>query len=90
MGTAIKPADAVAQEVATANKGDIEGKTGKTYGTFDVVSYGTQLVAGTNYFLKINTGDEHIHARVYKDLGGDYSVHSVQEGKSADDELAYF
>ncbi len=68
----------------------IEAKAGRAFGHFEVVAQMTQLVAGLNYFFKINTGDDkHVHARVYKDLKGAISVHSVQE-KTAADHLEYF
>ena len=56
-----------------------------------VLCYKTQLVAGTNYFLKVKVGDnECVHARVYKDLQQNVSLHSVQGNKSEDDEIEYF
>jgi cystatin-A/B len=49
------------------------------------------VVAGINYFLKIDVGDgKQVHARVYKDLSQNLSVHSVQTGKTASDPLQYF
>jgi hypothetical protein len=38
-----KPADAAVNEVVNQVRGDIETKTGKTYTTFNVVSYATQV-----------------------------------------------
>ena len=50
-----------------------------------------QVVAGTNYFVKITTGDaEAIHARIFKPLSGDAEVHSVQTGKKAEDAIEHF
>jgi len=87
----VKPADATANEVATQIKHDIEAKAGATYSHFAVTEYATQVVAGTNYFLKIDVGGGHfIHARVFKDLSQHYSVHSVQTNKTASDHLDYF
>jgi len=49
------------------------------------------VVAGQNFFVKIDVGDgEFVHARIYRDLKNNLSVHSVQTGKSAHDEIAYF
>eukprot|EP01117_Protostelium_nocturnum_P003331 TRINITY_DN142_c0_g1_i2.p1 TRINITY_DN142_c0_g1~~TRINITY_DN142_c0_g1_i2.p1 ORF type:complete len:133 (+),score=40.74 TRINITY_DN142_c0_g1_i2:84-482(+) len=86
-----KPADDEARQVAQANKAAVEAKTGKTYNTFEVESYATQVVAGTNFFLKVKVDNgEYVHVRVYRDLSQAHSVHSVQEGKSSSDALAYF
>nr|XP_022286501.1 cystatin-A-like [Crassostrea virginica] len=55
------------------------------------VSYKSQVVAGTNYFIKVETGwDRYIHVRIYRDLHGNASVSSVQLNKSADDVIGYF
>lgn len=49
------------------------------------------MVAGINYFVKIAVAEgEYIHARIYRDLQRNVSVHSVQTDKSETDELAYF
>jgi hypothetical protein len=49
------------------------------------------VVAGVNYFVKIAVADgEFIHARIYRDLQRNVSVHSVQSGKSETDEIEYF
>lgn len=50
-----------------------------------------QVVAGKNYFVKIAVNDgEYIHARIFRDLQRNVSVHSVQMGKTETDELVYF
>lgn len=62
--------------------------------TYELVGVKTQLVAGTNYFMKIHIGGGHfVHARVYQTLphaGGTLELSKYQENKSQDDELAYF
>jgi len=55
----------------------------------------TQLVNGTNYFIKVKTGDdEAVHLRVWKgfqdaDLSA-LQLHSIKQGKSLGDALEYF
>jgi len=74
-------------------KGDIEAQAGGVFETFDPVSYSSQVVAGTNYFVKIDVGSSHIHARIYKPLphtGAAPSLHSLQTGKAADSPMEYF
>jgi len=60
-----------------------------------VVAHSSQVVAGTNYFckLQVDGGDAHIHARIFQGLphtGGEHKVDGVQKEHSADSELAYF
>jgi cystatin-A/B len=68
-----------------------EEKAGAKFGSYELHSYATQVVAGTNFFLKINVGDgAFVHARVYRDLAQALSVSAVQTGKAEDDALEYF
>ena len=47
----------------------MEEKHGKEFEQFDVLHYTTQVVAGTNYQVKIQIGaDEYAHAKIYKKL----------------------
>ncbi|XP_052810697.1 cystatin-B-like [Mya arenaria] len=66
---------------------------------FEAVSYRSQLVAGTNLFVKIkvNSNGECIHARIFQPLpcniedgGKTAELHSVQKDKQMADEVAYF
>ena len=59
---------ATAEEAAFAlkMKSAIEAKAGATFDKFELVSFATQVVAGTNHFMNIDTGAGHIHARVYQ------------------------
>jgi len=51
----------------------------------------TQVVAGVNYFVKIDVGGgQYIHARIYKDLQQNLTLNSVQTGKSLGDPIQYF
>lgn len=36
--------------------------------SFTVVSMTSQVVAGTNYMVKVDVGDDHVHAKIYKPL----------------------
>ena len=72
----------------------VEGQAGHAFNQYVVVSYATQvplhtrppgtepsqLVAGTNFFLKINTGDGFVHARVFRSLphAPAITLHSIQ------------
>merc|ERR1719215_1512606 len=61
---------------------------------FTAKTYKTQVVAGTNYFVKVNTGgDKHVHVRIFKPLphtGSPPEVRNIQVEKTAEDALEYF
>lgn len=71
---------------------EIETKAGVgKFNKFIVVAFKTQVVAGTNYFMKIDVGDNaYIHARVHKSLSGSVTLSSVQVTKSRGDPIEYF
>ncbi|KAM6309816.1 cystatin-B-like isoform 1-T1 [Podargus strigoides] len=75
-------------------KPQIEEKEGKTFDVFTAVEFKTQVVAGTNYFIKVHVGnDEFLHLRVFRSLPHEekpLSLHSYQSSKTKHDELAYF
>jgi len=57
------------------------------------VSYRSQVVAGTNYFIKVHAGDQHLHLKVHKPLphtGNPPQLTGAQTGKSHEDEVAFF
>lgn len=90
----VKEADKEVQHICDSVKTQVEAKTGKKYQTFEAKSYKTQVVAGTNYFVKVHVGGEdHIHIRVFKGLphtGGELQVHGFQESKAHHDPIEYF
>ena len=61
---------------------------------YKAVSYKTQVVAGTNYFIKvaIDDGNEYIHLRVHRSLGQNpvHKLASHQEGHNPTSEISYF
>ena len=77
-----KSPDHESQELLDKHQSDIQGQLGITYGSAKVVSYQTQVVAGTNYKIKAKTDQGHdIEVVVYKQLphaGGNTSVSQVQ------------
>ncbi|KAM7180994.1 cystatin-B-like [Macrochelys suwanniensis] len=94
--TTTKPATPEIQKIADQVKPELEGKENKTYPVFVALVYTTQVVAGTNYFIKVsisNSNDECIHLRVYESLpheNKEPSLTSYQTGKTKDDPLSYF
>ncbi|KAG7165819.1 Cystatin-B-like [Homarus americanus] len=72
-------------------RSQVEDKLGREVSQFTLLSYKTQVVAGTNYFAKVDIGEEEVvHMRVYKDLKQNLSLHSIQHPKAKEDDIAYF
>ena len=68
--------------LATGNKSEVP--------KFQAVSYTSQVVAGTNFHIKIDAGSEHVHARVFRPLpcnGTECELKHVEFNKSAADAL---
>jgi len=90
MGGKHAPSEATdkGRELANKHREDIESKTGQKFDIFEPVQQRTQVVAGTNYFMKIRTGaNQFVHARIWHKLDGASELHSAEAGKSEADEL---
>ncbi|XP_063594447.1 cystatin-A-like [Penaeus indicus] len=87
----LKPFSEEVQQLLEAVKGELEEKMERKLDKFLLVSYKTQLVAGTNYFAKIDIGGEElVHLRVYMNLQGEVSLHSHQHPKTREEDIQYF
>nr|XP_034953315.1 cystatin-A-like [Zootoca vivipara]XP_034953316.1 cystatin-A-like [Zootoca vivipara] len=92
--TDASPSTPDVQQLADKMKSQIEQKENKVYTVFTAVEYKTQVVAGTNYFIKVDVGQgEYLHLRVFQPLPHKNEVPSLtayQAGKTASDPLNYF
>nr|XP_045006991.1 cystatin-B-like [Jaculus jaculus] len=92
--SATKPATADTQEIADKVKSQLEEKENRKFSVFKAVSYRSQVVAGTNYFIKVDVGDdEFMHLRVFQSLPHENkppTLHAYQTKKAEHDELGYF
>lgn len=87
----IKEADEEVNNLVKQIKVKFEELNYKT-NNFTAISYKTQVVNGTNYFIKIQTDTEYVHIRVYQQLKKDepLSLSSYKLGKNKEDEITYF
>ncbi|XP_077388432.1 cystatin-B-like [Festucalex cinctus] len=90
----VEKADEQIQKICDNVKSQAEKKTGKKYNLFIAKSYKTQIVAGTNYFIKVHVGgDDHVHIRVFQSLrhaGSNLELRDIQDSKTHDDPIEYF
>ncbi|XP_077335804.1 cystatin-A-like isoform X2 [Lithobates pipiens] len=82
------------QAILDKVKEQYETRSGTNPGEFKAILVSTQVVAGTNYFFKVDTGeDTYIHVRVFVPLPGSDegpTLVSFQANKTKDDKLEYF
>ncbi|CAI8040745.1 Cystatin-B [Geodia barretti] len=80
------------KEIAEKVRGEAETKTGRQFSEYVAVQFCSQVVAGTNFFIKVQVseGGECIHLRVYRDLQQTLSLSGVLTDKTLQDPLKYF
>ena len=71
-----------------------EDQAGKKFEEFEAKSFKSQVVAGVNYFVKVDVGGgKFVHLRIYQPLphtGEPPKLDGIQLNKTADDEITYF
>ncbi len=86
-----RPADDNVKAIALEMKPKVEEALGTTYTQFEAVSFTTQVVAGTNYKIKVKVGDEnYVHIKVFVPLpcnGTEKKLMSQEAGKTLNDAL---
>ncbi|KAM7133712.1 cystatin-B [Molossus nigricans] len=89
-----RPATAEVQAITDKVKAQLEEKENKKYSTFKAVEFQTQVVAGTNYFIKVQVeDDDFVHLRVFESLPHEnkaLALHGYQTNKTKQDKLSYF
>ncbi|XP_027699457.1 cystatin-B [Vombatus ursinus] len=92
--SAAKPATAETQQIADQVKAQLEEKENRKFPVFKTMEFKSQVVAGTNYFIKVHVGEEEfIHIRVFESLPHENKplvLSSYQTKKTKNDELVYF
>ncbi|CAH3146026.1 unnamed protein product [Pocillopora meandrina] len=82
------------QKIVDEVKSQAEAMAGTKFKEFKAISYRTQLVAGTNYFVKVHVGDSsYVHLRIEQSLpqyGSKVELIAIRTGMSDDDSLDYF
>ena len=75
-------------------KSEVETNFRKSFTEFRAVEYSTQVVAGTNYLVKVDVGSGHfLHIKLHKPLpfrNAPPHLMAARDGKSLSDPLEYF
>nr|XP_035133986.2 cystatin-B-like [Callithrix jacchus] len=90
----VQPATAQTQNIADQVRSQLEEKENKKFPVFKAASFRSQLVAGTNYFIKVHVRDEEfVHLRLFQSLPHEnkaLALSNYQTNKAKHDELSYF
>lgn len=85
----IQPATPDVTALANKHRADAEAKLNTTFSQYDVVGFSTQVVAGTNYWIKVQTGaDAFTHLKVFVPLphtGEESQLSAAVGGKTKTD-----
>ena len=88
---AVKDADDNVKKIAKDMKAQAEKDLGETFSEFEAVKFTTQVVAGTNYKIKVKVGDgKFVHIKVYVPLPCKNAPNELLEsekGKTLNDAL---
>ncbi|XP_032061943.1 cystatin-A-like isoform X1 [Aythya fuligula] len=91
-----KSATPEVQHIVDQVKAEFERRENRTFDIFQAIVYRAQVVAGINYFIKVQISDfdtGYAHLRVFEALPQKKqgpSLVSYQTGKTRDDPLDYF
>ncbi|GIY99825.1 cystatin domain-containing protein [Caerostris extrusa] len=87
----LREPDENVHQITRQVKDEVQAKTGLLFEEFVPVNYRSQLVNGTNYFIKVkHAPTQHLHLRVHRSFAGEVTLSAFQLDKKLDDELEYF
>ncbi|XP_059178991.1 cystatin-B-like [Physella acuta] len=82
------------QTIVDKIRPQLEEKMNRTFKVFEAIRYRSQVVAGTNFFVKVKVDvDCYIHVRIYRHLppnGERLEVSDYQVNKSLEEKIEYF
>ncbi|CAH8608602.1 unnamed protein product [Heterobilharzia americana] len=94
VGSAREPSLEEKEKLGKLLGGNLESHLGRKPAKFEIVQIASQVVAGTNYFVKVKIDEnEYIHAKIFEPLpchGTELTLHSVLKDKKETDALQYF
>ena len=86
-----QPMNDEVKELCEKVKSDLEHAMGKTFTIYTPHSYKSQVVAGMNYFTKIELDDKAFaHVKIYKHFSEEVKYISHEHPKGENDEITYF
>nr|AFP50147.1 cystatin B [Haliotis discus discus] len=93
--TEVKSATEEVQKLCNEVREALQTQAGRTFGAYKAISFRSQVVAGTNYFVKVQVdeNDEHFHLRIFAPLpytNSPPSLAGYQTGHTAASDLDYF
>ena len=80
-----KPATPEVQKMVDDLVGHVNTHLGTSYTALKAHHFQTQVVAGTNYMVKVSSGNEYVHLEIFKPLphtGQPASLTKAQGGKT--------
>ena len=90
----IVDADANIQAIVDQVLDSVNRQTGKQYSKLTAIKYGTQVVAGINYFVKVLTNtNTYLHLRIFQPLPDTHrgpELTGLQENKTKEDIVKIF
>ncbi|XP_049421885.1 cystatin-A-like isoform X3 [Epinephelus fuscoguttatus] len=88
-----KDATEETQTICDQVKDQVEKKTGENYVVFTAIKYRNQIVAGENFLIKVDVGEDYNHLSIYRKLPRkveEVVLRGVEQHRTKDDPLEPF